>query len=374
LVGTPLSQEKRKNQMQGCATKGLALIGAVLAVGTAALAAQQPDYLSKLSPEESKRYDAIVDAEKPLGSDAWRMEYLKQSPRKHEIVKLAGEGPGREALVTWPVSKAPTAVVMLVPEDQGIGNWAYDMADQIAAMGYIVVAPDFLAGHGVNGGGRGTFTDIKSVMVALMSMKEPELQADMQLWADWSKKLPQSNGKLAIAGFGWGAGRAFYFATQRKDLSGVYVFYDTAPAAGLLTGLTAPVYGFYAEHDPRVSRSLEGTKTAMQVAGKKYEPIVYPGSDHMFMRLGEEPGNTNAANILALVRRPWHACSCSWQICKSKLCRVLYPDGFFTQKTWKRPDRCKQLQRSWAGLCPTAVMAGRSARTNQSRKGNNEGT
>jgi carboxymethylenebutenolidase len=277
-----------------------AMLASVLLAGAVHMAhAQQPDYLSSLSPAESKRFDAIVDAEKPLGSDAWRMEYLKQSPRHHEIIRLDGAGRRREALVTMPLTHERSAVVLLIPEDQGIGNWAYDMADQIAAMGYIVIAPDFLSGYGANGGGRGTFTGIKSVMVALMHLKEADLQADISAWADYAQKLPQANGKLAIAGFGWGGGRAFNFALQRKDLSAIYIFYDTAPPAERLSELSAPVYGFYAEHDPRVSRSLEGTKTAMQAAAKKYEPIVYPGSDHMFMRLGEEPGNTNPANILA---------------------------------------------------------------------------
>jgi carboxymethylenebutenolidase len=215
------------------------------------------------------------------------------------MVKLPDGSRTRQALIFYPQAKGPVPVVMLIPEDQGVNSWALDLADQIAAMGYIVIAPDFLAGYGANGGGRDTFTDIKSVMVALMGLKEPGLLADMNAWADYGQKLPQANGKLAIAGFGWGGGRAFNFAVQRKDLSATCIFYDVAPPADMLSHLTAPVYGFYAEHDPRVSRSLEGTRTAMMTAGKKYEPIVYPGSDHMFVRLGEEPGNPNSANILA---------------------------------------------------------------------------
>jgi carboxymethylenebutenolidase len=41
---------------------------------------------------------------------------------------------------------------------------------------------------------------------------------------------------------------------------------------------------------------------AMLAAGKQYEPVIYPGSEHMFVRLGEEPGNKNAANIEARAR------------------------------------------------------------------------
>jgi carboxymethylenebutenolidase len=243
--------------------------------------------------------DTIVAAEKPLGSDAWRVERVKQSPRRHEMATLPDGNRTRLALVVYPQVTEPAPVVLLIPEDQGVNNWAADIADQIAAMGYIVISPDFLAGYGVNGGGRSTFTDLKTALAAHLRLKEEDLLADMNAWADYGKKLPETNGKLAIAGFGWGGGRAFRFAVQRKDLSAAFIFYDTAPPAETLAGLTAPVYGFYAEHDPRVSRTLEGTRTAMMAAGKKYEPIVYPGSDHMFVRLGEEAGNTNPANVLA---------------------------------------------------------------------------
>jgi carboxymethylenebutenolidase len=37
----------------------------------------------------------------------------------------------------------------------------------------------------------------------------------------------------------------------------------------------------------------------MASLAKKYEPVVYPGAEHMFVRLGEMPGNRNPANLEA---------------------------------------------------------------------------
>jgi carboxymethylenebutenolidase len=37
----------------------------------------------------------------------------------------------------------------------------------------------------------------------------------------------------------------------------------------------------------------------MKAAGKTYEPVVYEGAGHGFMRAGEDPGNTNPANKTA---------------------------------------------------------------------------
>jgi carboxymethylenebutenolidase len=189
----------------------------------------------------------------------------------------------------------------MIPEDQGLGNWARDMADEIAAMGYVVVVPDMFSGMGPNGGDRDSFPTLRSAFEAHRDhpVPEPEMTADLDAWADYAKAMPRSDGKLAVLGYAWGGGRAFWFATQRKDLSAAFIFYDAAPPAAALAGLNTPVYAFYAEHDARVTRSLEATKAAMASLGKVYEPVTYPGSDHMFVRLGEEPRDKNPANTLA---------------------------------------------------------------------------
>jgi carboxymethylenebutenolidase len=187
----------------------------------------------------------------------------------------------------------------MIPEDQGLSAWAMDMADEIAGMGYIVIVPDFLSGRGPNDGGQPSFGGIKAVMYSLIHIKEPELTGDMNAWADYGNRLPGSNHKLAVVGFGWGGGRAFWWATQRHDLTRAFIFYDTAPPAPALAGISAPVYAFYADHDARVTRQLDAVKANMTAAGKKYEAIRYPDSDHMFVRLGDEPGNTNPGNIQA---------------------------------------------------------------------------
>jgi carboxymethylenebutenolidase len=37
----------------------------------------------------------------------------------------------------------------------------------------------------------------------------------------------------------------------------------------------------------------------MAAAGKKYDPVIYDGAGHGFMRAGEDPTNTNPANTAA---------------------------------------------------------------------------
>jgi carboxymethylenebutenolidase len=55
------------------------------------------------------------------------------------------------------------------------------------------------------------------------------------------------------------------------------------------------VYGFYGENDERVNATIPKAEELMKAAGKKYEPVIYKGAGHGFMREGEMP-NANAAN------------------------------------------------------------------------------
>ena len=281
---------------------GPMVVGMVVSFAVSGSFAQESD--SVKAREHDQMIDRIVAAEAPYRNDSWRATKLAQSPRRHEVARIPSVSGTLEGFVVYPDTPKKVPVVLMIPEDQGLNNWARDMADQIAAMGYIVVVPDLLSGLGPNGGGRSSFTDLKSVLSAFSRLpaKEPMLTAELNAWADYGNMRPQSSGKLAVVGFAWGGGRAWWFATQRKDLTAALIFYDAAPSAEMLAGVTAPVYGFYAMSDPRVTKSLPDTMTAMAAAGRTYEAVIYPGSDHMFIRLGEEPGNQNPANIEARSR------------------------------------------------------------------------
>jgi carboxymethylenebutenolidase len=72
------------------------------------------------------------------------------------------------------------------------------------------------------------------------------------------------------------------------------VFYGPPPEE--FTTINAPVYGFYAGNDNRIDATLPDTQAGMKKAGKKYDPVIYEGAGHGFMRAGEDPSNTVDAN------------------------------------------------------------------------------
>ena len=280
-----------------------------------------------------------------MGQD-WAKANLAKSPRHGEFVTIhvpSAEAGGRQlqAWVVYPEVKNKAPVVVMIHEIFGMSDWAREMADELAGAGYIVVEPDLLSGFGpvkaaaelqssshvvlaaydpqqehmdhmamqsqagagapyapASPGGTSAFPDQGSVTRAVSSLPDAQVLADLDAAADYGKKLPAASGKLFVAGFCWGGGKTFLFATHRHDLSGAFVFYGPPPAEDLMKNITAPVYGFYAGNDARITATVPKTQDAMKAAGKTYEPVTYDGAGHGFMRAGEAP-DASAANSAA---------------------------------------------------------------------------
>ncbi len=232
-------------------------------------------------------------------SQDWAKAILNKSPRHQEWVKVTYGSRTVNAFVVYPEVSHKAPVVLLIHEIFGLSDWARSMADDIAAMGYIVIAPDLLSGFGPNGGDTSAFPDMQSTTKAVSGLDPAVVTADLNATADYALKFPAANGKLAVIGFCWGGGKSFLYATQRAGLSAAFVFYGPPPPTDALKNITAPVYGFYAGNDARISATVPDTKTAMAAAGKKYDPVIYDGAGHGFMRAGEDPANTNPANTTA---------------------------------------------------------------------------
>lgn len=231
----------------------------------------------------------------PLASaQDWAKQKLEKSPRHQEWVQIKHDNRTVNTFVVYPESKQKAPVVLVIHEIFGMTDWVRSVADQLAANGYIAVAPDLLSGMGPKGGGSSEFADTQAAMKAISGLNPDQITADLNAVADYANKIPASNGKLAVAGFCWGGGQSFRFATNRKDLAAAFVFYGPPPEN--LAAITAPVYGFYAGNDARIGATVPGTTEAMKKLGKKYEPVTYDGAGHGFMRAGEDPANTNPAN------------------------------------------------------------------------------
>ena len=231
-------------------------------------------------------------------SQPWARERIAKSPRHSEWVTVKHDGRNVETLIVYPETKDRRPVVLVIHEIFGLSDWAQELADEVAAAGYIAVAPDLLSGMAPNGGRTKDF-GADGVREAIGKLPPDQVTADLNAAADYGLKLPASSGKLFVAGFCWGGGQTFRFATNRGDLSAVFVFYGPPPAKDAMARIKAPVYGFYGGNDARINATIPETAEAMKAAGKTYDPATYDGAGHGFMRAGETPDDTNPANKAA---------------------------------------------------------------------------
>ena len=239
----------------------------------------------------------LIAAAVSLQAQDWAKARLEASPRHHEYVPLKHGSRTVQAFVVYPEVKGKAPVVVLIHEIFGLSDWAKEMADELAAEGFIVSAPDLLTGFGPGGGGSSEFPSQDATIKAVSGLDPEVVSADLDAAADYGKQLPASDGKVAVVGFCWGGGKSFAFAAHRRDLSAAFVFYGPGPAD--VSTITAPVYGFYAGNDARIGATVPATVAAMKAAGKKYEPVTYDGAGHGFMRAGEDPTNTVPGNKTA---------------------------------------------------------------------------
>jgi carboxymethylenebutenolidase len=222
---------------------------------------------------------------------------LNSSPRHGEWADVAVPGGTNvRAWVVYPERKDKAPVVVVIHEIFGMSDWVRAVADQLAAEGFIAIAPDLLSGKGPNGGGTDAFASRDDVVKAIRDLTPEEVGKDLNAVRAYAVALPAANGKSASIGFCWGGSTSFRFATEQPTLDAAVVYYGSAPDADALAKIHAPILGLYGGDDARVTSTVEPAKAEMAKLGKAYDPHVFDGAGHGFLRAqsGRDGANMKA--------------------------------------------------------------------------------
>jgi carboxymethylenebutenolidase len=233
---------------------------------------------------------AADDGKLPPG-EADAKARLEKSPRHGEFVDIevpGGKVPLR-SYVVYPERKEKAPVVIVIHEIFGLTDWIRSVADQLAAEGFIAIAPDLLSGMGPNGGGSDSLGGGDGVRGKIRDLPPDQITADLDAVAKYVTTLPAANGKVSVSGFCWGGGQSFRYATNKKDLEAAFVFYGSPPdSAEDIERIECPVYGFYGENDARINASLPMVDSTMRRHGKRFDQTIYPGTGHGFLKPGRQ--------------------------------------------------------------------------------------
>ena len=232
-------------------------------------------------------------------------------------VPSSGATFGAYRVAPEPAGEALPAVA-LVQEVWGVDEHIQDLAERIAAAGYLVLAPDLYS----LGGGRPaaleppriaavkTFLDtippsswwdeaaraealaalppqegeaLGATFAAVFARRDPaSLVSTLRDAVGFLRADAGCTGRVGSVGFCMGGGLSAQLACAEPELSAAVIFYGASPSADDLAGLRCPVLGFYGGEDPRITSTVPELAAAMQAAGKSYEPHVYDGAPHAF--------------------------------------------------------------------------------------------
>ena len=228
--------------------------------------------------------------------DQGAVERLNTSPRHGEWVKYdAGSGDNVTAWVVYPQRPDPAPVVIVMHEIYGLTDWVRGIADQLAAEGFIAVAPDLLSGKGPDGGGSES-VDRQGAVRLIRGLDKAELARRFEAAAAYGTSLSAATDRVGSIGFCWGGRQSFDFAATLPDLKAAVVYYGTSPGPEALARVNARVLGNYGGDDARVNADIAPTRQTMSSLGKSYEANTYDGAGHGFLRAQQD---RNGANLRA---------------------------------------------------------------------------
>jgi carboxymethylenebutenolidase len=230
------------------------------------------------------------------------MERLNSSPRHGEWATVSRSGTDSiRAWVVYPERKTKAPVVVVIHEIYGLSTWVRAVADQLAADGFIAIAPDLLTMK-PRAAGSDTLTQ-QEASAAIRTLDPAWVQQQIDNTAKYGMALPAAQPRYGIVGYCWGGGVSFAHATHSPSLGASVVYYGTSPPTERLSGVRAPVLGLYGGNDARVNATIPPADSAMRALRKTYVQHIYDGAGHGFLR---QQSGANGANLTA-TQQAWPA-------------------------------------------------------------------
>ena len=193
------------------------------------------------------------------------------------MTEIPVNGDAVPAYISLPPSGRGPGVVV-IQEWWGLVPHIRNVADRLAAQGFVAVAPDLYRGKET--------TEPDEAGKLVMEMQLEQAAKDMAAAVDALLAMPETTGQgVGVIGFCVGGGLALFLASRKPEVSAVVCYYGF-PREGLewdLSAVKAAVLGHFAEHDDFAPPELvEGIERQLRDAGVDVTFHRYPGTGHAF--------------------------------------------------------------------------------------------
>jgi len=190
-------------------------------------------------------------------------------------------------------------VVVLIQEIFGVNASLRDTADQVAGLGYHVIAPDLFWRQepGVDISDK-TQAEWDKAFALLNGFDQAKGVDDLRATIAAARTLPGSTGKVATMGYCLGGRLAFMMATRSDaDLNISYYGVGIDGLLPELGALRSPLILHIAELDKFIPAEARAKVVAATAGNDLISTYVYPGAEHAFARVGGVHWDTRSAWI-----------------------------------------------------------------------------
>ena len=207
-------------------------------------------------------------------------------------VDLKVNGDGAYAFIAEPDDNASHPGIVLIQEWWGIEPHIRDLAQKLAAVGFVVAVPDLFHGK------IATEPNDAQKMVMMIRGNVDRAAREIIGALETVKAMPNVEPKkLGLIGFCVGGFMTYFVASRYPDLGAVVPFYGSGydPTPEEVAKVNAPVLAIYGSRDQGIPKEqIQKIERMYKEAGKDFTVKVYDAG-HAFINPAHGMGNEKAA-------------------------------------------------------------------------------
>lgn len=232
------------------------------------------------------------------------------APRGRDLRYLPGDS-STVGYLAVPEGEGPFPAVVLIHEWNGLNDRVRQVADALAAEGYVALAADLYQGR------TGSNPEENRALVQETRSDPDRMIGNLDAAVTFLKNRPDVTGRVAAMGWCFGGGVALSYGLDGQEHEGTAIFYGSLlEDPEVLAQLEHEVYGTFAELDSGIPpEAVEGFADALDEAGVPHDLHVYDGVGHGFWLWVDEDPQARRAPALD-----------AWQRLKDYLNRTLRPE------------------------------------------------
>jgi carboxymethylenebutenolidase len=222
-----------------------------------------------------------------------------------DIVAAAAQFPGEGATLggylARPRKDGAYPIVLVCHENRGLTPHIEDVTRRVAKAGYLGMAVDLLSREG------GTAKHSYEEVPAVLGKAPPERHVqDFLAGLAHARAQPSVRAdRVGMTGFCFGGGITWRVAAALPELRAGVPYYGMPIEPDKVATISAAILAIYAEKDERINAAIPAVEKAMQDAGKTFEKIVYPGTQHAFHNDTRERYDATAAKAAWAATLAW---------------------------------------------------------------------